>query len=317
MSDLTSTYKTLRDYLSAARPDWKRKDLSAAVEKLTKVEIFEVSELVSALRAKGEHNLNNRLRNVGEKCFTSETMSALRRPPSQGLHAPAAAGDADDVASEESFRAPRPSSSSAALGAAKPLRPLSKEDMRFELEADFDIQVANTCQARELRSLLAEARRLEAMSIADLRKECNMRSVNCSPFGEDSELLVKHLLEAGFPAAVAREQPATPSQNARAPTAQSAAPGTIATAPSAEPARKEPESLSISELFPCSEEELRTMCSARGITVQESEHKGMLALLLKQHSRKEQMKFLEERASLVEQRQSVLRGSFGPAIVAG
>jgi len=299
---------TLRDYLKDARPDWKKKDLSAAVEKLAKVDIFEVSELVAALRAKGEHNLNNRLRSVGEKCFSSETLSALRRPATQGPRAPATTGDDDDLAGEASFRAPQPSSSSAALGPSRTLRALSKEDMRFELETDFDIQVANACQARELRSMLAEARRLEAMSIADLRKECNARSVDYSPLGENSELLVKQLLEAAFPAAVVCKQPARPSQSARAP---------VVTPSSPEAPRKEPESLSLSELFPCSDEELRTMCSARGITVRESDHKGMLALLLKQHSRKEQMKFLEEKASLTERRHSALRGSLGPAIVAG
>eukprot|EP00913_Durusdinium_trenchii_P013491 g12669.t1 len=65
----------------AARPEWTSNQLSAVEEKLEKVGVRDVLELVQSLKGRPDQRLNNRLKARGDdkKCFTSETLSALRR----------------------------------------------------------------------------------------------------------------------------------------------------------------------------------------------------------------------------------------------
>ena len=70
----------LYDFLKAARPEWKRKDVQAVAVKLSRVGIWTSPELIEALQNRDVlGNLNCRLRAVGQKAFSSDTLTALRR----------------------------------------------------------------------------------------------------------------------------------------------------------------------------------------------------------------------------------------------
>lgn len=295
MSDPPTKFQTVVDYLTAARPDWKKKDLSAVEEKLGKVGIYEVGELVSAIRGKGEKNLNNRLRNVGEKCFTTETMSALRRPCREGgatgTHSPPA--DDDDLArdADKHIASPPPPAPSI-------MPPASKEGMRSELENRFGFRGLATCQARDLRMMLAEARRLEALPAKELHRECNAKSIEHSLADDTHAILVARLLVKAFPNQAT--MPAVQTSEKTVPTAVSTAAAPMSGA--APDGTTDPAQYSLSSLFHCSQEELYEKCSLRGIAARETDTKGVLSLKLKMDSRREQMKLLEERASAAESR---------------
>jgi len=69
----------LRAFLRFAQPGWKTKDLDSVEEKLAKVGIVAVEDLLSTLRVGVSDSLNRRLRRVGERCFTAETLAVLQR----------------------------------------------------------------------------------------------------------------------------------------------------------------------------------------------------------------------------------------------
>mmetsp|Transcript_39671 Transcript_39671/g.114501 ORF Transcript_39671/g.114501 Transcript_39671/m.114501 type:complete len:602 (-) Transcript_39671:290-2095(-) len=73
-----TTLPTLREFLQAAKPEWKGKDINAVLEKLVKADIQSTSEMLLALRGKGRRHLNGRLKAVGEKTFGTETLQKLR-----------------------------------------------------------------------------------------------------------------------------------------------------------------------------------------------------------------------------------------------
>mmetsp|Transcript_72754 Transcript_72754/g.137559 ORF Transcript_72754/g.137559 Transcript_72754/m.137559 type:complete len:1495 (-) Transcript_72754:183-4667(-) len=69
----------LSNFFGSACPAWSEKDKTSVIERLTKIKISRVSELISALRAKGGDALNPRLRAANEKSFTQDTLTALRK----------------------------------------------------------------------------------------------------------------------------------------------------------------------------------------------------------------------------------------------
>lgn len=70
---------TLATFLGQARPDWVGKDLETVLEKLAKVNIYDVAGLLSALRAVNGEDLNTRLRQAGKKGFAEATLQTLRK----------------------------------------------------------------------------------------------------------------------------------------------------------------------------------------------------------------------------------------------
>jgi len=69
----------LKGFLTHARTDWSQHDVASAVEKLHKIEIENISSLLALLHVKGINSMNERLKDAGEKTFTTETMNALRQ----------------------------------------------------------------------------------------------------------------------------------------------------------------------------------------------------------------------------------------------
>lgn len=67
----------LRDFLRKARPDWTKTELLQAQEKLLKVQVESVPDLLLMLRVRGLESLNNRLKTVDQGGFTQRTMEAL------------------------------------------------------------------------------------------------------------------------------------------------------------------------------------------------------------------------------------------------
>ncbi|CAE7824394.1 mask, partial [Symbiodinium necroappetens] len=185
---------SLSSFIGAAKPDLKPTQLVVVEEKLGKVGVTNVQELAHALRGRNERSLNNRLRAVGEKCFTSETLSALRQR----------------VREEPSLRRTRrqPSDSSRGEGLAggesdfkrSGAMPTSKEGMLQSLE-DLGLEVSR-CQVREMRAMLLEARRLSSLQRPDLAAEVRGRLGRNPERSTSSEELIRQLLEASFPDAL-------------------------------------------------------------------------------------------------------------------
>lgn len=79
---------SLRDLLRALRPQWTAKSLSAVLRKLAQINIETQLDLLLEFRDHGPDGLNTKLRSIGEKCFTEETLNVLKdgvetlvRPP--------------------------------------------------------------------------------------------------------------------------------------------------------------------------------------------------------------------------------------------
>jgi len=70
--------KKLMFFLMEAKPTWKPADLQSTVTKLQKVRVHTVSDLILALRAKGENSLVSKLIAASLKAFTQSTLDALR-----------------------------------------------------------------------------------------------------------------------------------------------------------------------------------------------------------------------------------------------
>lgn len=73
---MRSKERLLWDILWIARPQWNPSDLCAADRKLSTIGVNDVGALQEALRATG--GINSRLRKMGAKVFTSDTVRALR-----------------------------------------------------------------------------------------------------------------------------------------------------------------------------------------------------------------------------------------------
>jgi len=67
----------LSDVLQAARADWRDVKLATILDKLAKVQVETVSELLVALRMKGRQHLNERIKAIGETCFTGATLNVM------------------------------------------------------------------------------------------------------------------------------------------------------------------------------------------------------------------------------------------------
>ena len=65
--------------LDSAMPDWSDASRDEAVAKLYAAGVATVPKLLASLRGKGGHSLNSKLKAVGGKPFSSETLDALRR----------------------------------------------------------------------------------------------------------------------------------------------------------------------------------------------------------------------------------------------
>ncbi|CAJ1406544.1 unnamed protein product [Effrenium voratum] len=290
---------SLASFLQAARPDWKDSQLAAVEEKLEKVGVTDVLELVRSLRGRSDQRLNNRLKAVGEKCFTSETLSALRRqvraePTLRGaekraanarlLAASSAEFDDDDDENEDAEAAPllaaprwNPAAAAharreaakveaCAAGPSAPL-PTSKADMVEELEK-LGLE-ASAAPAHALRAALQEVRRLRALPAPELQAAAEAQGLQGA-----SEELLRQMLETSFPD-LRRE--VSPEEEC-----------------SFQILTPSPEPLSLSTLFLNSEADLLMQCKARNLRVEgmESRGKGFLAVLLKMESRREYLQSL-------------------------
>lgn len=69
----------LERFLQDARPDWTPRDIACVTERLVKVHIMSAKDLRKHLVGKGNVSLNEVLKLAGEKCFTADTVRALRR----------------------------------------------------------------------------------------------------------------------------------------------------------------------------------------------------------------------------------------------
>merc|ERR1712137_948360 len=72
-----TTETSLSDVLQAARSDWRGTKLTTVLNKLGKAQIETVSDLLTALRGRGNLHLNQRLEAVGEECFTGATLRVM------------------------------------------------------------------------------------------------------------------------------------------------------------------------------------------------------------------------------------------------
>ncbi|CAE8648432.1 unnamed protein product [Polarella glacialis] len=177
------TDRSLVDFLKASRPLWKQPQLEAVEKKLQKVGVRSLLELVIALRGAADQSLNNRLLAVGERCFTSETLTAFgaflgEDEASDAQFHRKVSGEGtlnEEVAMHTlSVLAPNPSPSKGSLH--PPPQPSSKDAMRAALAGlGLHLHVQRTCPARELRALLLEAHRCRGLSRADLLAECRGR----------------------------------------------------------------------------------------------------------------------------------------------
>uniref|UniRef100_A0A7S1S691 Uncharacterized protein n=1 Tax=Alexandrium catenella TaxID=2925 RepID=A0A7S1S691_ALECA len=100
---------SLQAFLQDARPDWKPKDVKRAEEKLEKVGILTLDGLVGALLSKADQNLNARLKETGEKSFTSDTLMAFRRRAKEYLRAVARPSSRSPARSLKSVQSAPPS----------------------------------------------------------------------------------------------------------------------------------------------------------------------------------------------------------------
>eukprot|EP00440_Ansanella_granifera_P032037 gb/GFBE01034773.1/.p1 GENE.gb/GFBE01034773.1/~~gb/GFBE01034773.1/.p1 ORF type:complete len:339 (+),score=81.02 gb/GFBE01034773.1/:1-1017(+) len=320
---------SLASFLQAARPDWKPHQLEAVEDKLEKVGVRDVLELVHALRGRSEKALNNRLRAVGEKCFTSETLSALRRrvreepglrkaveqraanarlaaaaavrledEQEEGLAAPtwnpAAAAQARRGADLRSRTSDR-ENGQAGQKSTPVLLPTSKEEMKAVL-ADLGFHVSSACQARQMRSMLIEANRLRTLTRADLLAEVRGRLgvMAAAAAASKSEKLVRRLMESSFPDSLDEARWTSDGWGF-----EESPSGSVVDDDdddfTFEIVTPSPEPLSLSTLFSSSREELLAQCHARGLNMEglESKTKGVLALLLKMESRREYLQSLQ------------------------
>ncbi|CAE7027112.1 Spag6 [Symbiodinium natans] len=273
MADAQGLDLSLAAFIGAAKPDLKPTQLVVVEEKLGKVGVTNVQELAHALRGRNERSLNNRLRAVGEKCFTSETLSALRQR----------------VREEPSLRRSRRQAGEVLKGFARETSrseamPTSKEGMVQALE-DLGLEVSR-CQVREMRALLLEARRLSALQRPDLAAEVRGRLGRNPERSTSSEELIRQLLEASFPDTL---EPRNTADFERSKSDEEDGFTFEILAPT-------PEALSLSTLTAHSEEELRAQCKARGLWTDElqSKSKGFLAVLLKMESRREYLQSLPQ-----------------------
>mmetsp|Transcript_98343 Transcript_98343/g.219620 ORF Transcript_98343/g.219620 Transcript_98343/m.219620 type:complete len:382 (+) Transcript_98343:57-1202(+) len=67
----------LKQLLTAARPKWSEKELVVVLWKLSKVQVHNVAGLRQALTVTGERALNERLKSLGHRCFTLDTIESL------------------------------------------------------------------------------------------------------------------------------------------------------------------------------------------------------------------------------------------------
>lgn len=299
----------LGNFLKAARPEWTATQLAAVEEKLEKVGIRDVLELIQSLRGRSEQRLNNRLKAVGEKCFTSETLTALRArvreepalrraAEQRAANARLAAAssyphdeDSGDSSGAELLAAPKwnPAAGARAKVAApaqgaSPM-PTSKDDMLAALEK-LGLEV-KPCHVRELRAVLFEARRLQELRREDLLQEVRARGLLPMDVNTNSEVLIRCFLESTFPETLESHSAWTREHSPRSSADEDGFTFQILT-PSPEP-------LSLSTLFSNSEEDLLKQCKARGLWKEgvESKGKGFLALLLKLDSRREYLQSLQ------------------------
>ncbi|CAE8631665.1 unnamed protein product [Polarella glacialis] len=206
------TDRSLVDFLKASRPLWKQPQLEAVEKKLQKVGVRSLLELVIALRGAADQSLNNRLLAVGERCFTSETLTAFgaflgEDEASDAQFHRKVSGEGtlnEEVAMHTlSVLAPSPSPSKGSLH--PPPQPSSKDAMRAALAGlGLHLHVQRTCPARELRALLLEAHRCRGLSRADLLAECRGRLglPAAAAAAAKTEVLVRSLLGASFPSAL-------------------------------------------------------------------------------------------------------------------
>eukprot|EP00931_Biecheleriopsis_adriatica_P025714 TRINITY_DN15712_c0_g1_i5.p1 TRINITY_DN15712_c0_g1~~TRINITY_DN15712_c0_g1_i5.p1 ORF type:complete len:338 (-),score=89.79 TRINITY_DN15712_c0_g1_i5:23-1036(-) len=327
---------SLGSFLKAARPEWKPAQLAAVEEKLEKVGVRDLVELVHALRGRSDKSLNNRLRAVGEKCFTTETLSAFRqhvrkepalrraaeqRVANARLKAAAAVRN-EEVASQaelDGLAAPFWNPSSAAQkqrqfgsgghastqgntweGRSALSIPTSKEEMKQAL-LDLNVAVPPQCQARVLRSMLMEARRLHALSRADLLAEVRGRIglVAAAAAAQKSESLVGRLLQASFPDSLHGKHGTMDDCCLEASSADEdhdvEEDANEDDGFTFEILTPRPEPLSLSTLLSSSKEDLLGQCRAKSLEVEnlEFQRKGVLALLLKMASRREYLSSLQ------------------------
>eukprot|EP00933_Yihiella_yeosuensis_P033834 TRINITY_DN2745_c0_g2_i2.p1 TRINITY_DN2745_c0_g2~~TRINITY_DN2745_c0_g2_i2.p1 ORF type:complete len:292 (-),score=61.63 TRINITY_DN2745_c0_g2_i2:98-940(-) len=271
---------SLMNFLKEARPAWRSSLLKAVAEKLEKVGVRDVSELLVALRAPEQESLNSRLQAVGERCFTLETLQAFQQhfQESSQLHLTLEISDVEDDGAI-----------TAKLPSPPPPLPASKEDMKSFL-ADLGLELKGKCQARELRAMLVEAHRCRYLSRADLLAECRGR------FGLDAavaaasscETLVRYLITNTYPNSVsivdlselelAKEDDDDDDDEI-----------------SFEVVTERPEPLSLSTFHSTSTsiEELWAKCESAGFPSSEVESRGLLALKLKSSSRKAHLQSLK------------------------
>jgi len=311
------TSNILSSFLKAARPEWTVTQLAAVEEKLEKVGIHDVLELIQSLRGPSEQRLNNRLKAVGEKCFTSETLSALRRrvreepalrraaeQPAANARLAAASSypteeqDSGDSSTAELLAAPKWNPAAAArakMASSKapgaPM-PTSKEDMLMALE-NLGLEVKK-CHVRDMRAILFEARRLQELRREDLLQEVRKRQMLPADVTSSSEAIIRHFLELTFPESLETHDDASNwTREHSEPSPRSSADEDGFTFQILTPS---PEPLSLSTLFTNSEEELLRQCKARGLWTDgmESKGKGFFALLLKLDSRREYLQSLQD-----------------------
>jgi len=92
---------TLKEFLQAAKPKWKSKDVTVVLEKLIRAGIHTTPELLSALKGKGNTSLNVRLKAVEEKTLTADTLQQLREYAEAMAKIPAREEDAPPVAAAQ------------------------------------------------------------------------------------------------------------------------------------------------------------------------------------------------------------------------
>ncbi|CAE7436006.1 Spag6 [Symbiodinium pilosum] len=191
---------SLSSFIGAAKPDLKPTQLTVVEEKLGKVGVRNVEELAHALRGRNERSLNNRLRAVGEKCFTSETLSALRQRVREDPSLKRPRRQAGAANGTHADRGVLGSSLKSTGNGGVLAMPTSKEGMRQALE-ELGLEVSR-CQVREMRALLLEARRLAGLQRPDLAAEVRGRLGRNPERTASSEKLIRQLLEASFPDAI-------------------------------------------------------------------------------------------------------------------
>ncbi|CAK9101950.1 Hypothetical protein SCF082_LOCUS47657 [Durusdinium trenchii] len=294
---------SLSSFLKAARPEWTSNQLSAVEEKLEKVGVRDVLELVQSLKGRPDQRLNNRLKAVGEKCFTSETLSALRRrvreepalrraAEQRVANARLAAACEEQSGSSGTELLAQPGWDPAAgarsqmaqkQGAPQPPKPMptSKDDMISALES-LGLEVKK-CHVRQMRAVLLEAERLRALPPKELLEEVALD-------GSDPDSLIRRHLETTFPDCLESHEASNVWTREHSPRSSADEDQDL----SFQILTPSPEPLSLSTLISHSEDELIRQCKARGLWHgMESRGKGFYALLLKLDSRREYLQSLQ------------------------